>query len=318
MIAAHQPVPELSMVVVTYNRRTLLDHCLQSFLQADSDGVNWELIVVDNNSNDDTRAVAESYQDRLPLRYILESRQGVSIARNAGWEAAHGEWVGFVDDDAKIDPTYLRRAAALLQVNNFDVLGGPYQAYFSEPKRPWFKDAYQSNNARSGQVTLGPAEFLTGTSLIIRRRLLEAVGGFNVATGPTGKKRICGEDTEVQIRLRQAFPDLAIIWDSNLMVYHYCPIGKQSLHFAWREAIANGRGLAQIHALCGISTASWNSWVRLPAHLLILLLNVTLGWLVRDRARYPYWQQYVFEAIRRRMEGVSYHLQNLCLILRLA
>jgi glycosyltransferase involved in cell wall biosynthesis len=81
-----------SLILCTYNRAASLKQTLESFaqMQVPAD-LSWELVLVDNNSSDDTRAVAEACAKdcNLPLRYIFEPNQGISFARNAGVRAAH-------------------------------------------------------------------------------------------------------------------------------------------------------------------------------------------------------------------------------------
>ena len=71
-----------------------------------------EVVVVDNNSTDDTRAVAASFGDKLPLKYVLETKKGVAAARNAGIKASTGGILAFTDDDCVADKDWLRHLEA--------------------------------------------------------------------------------------------------------------------------------------------------------------------------------------------------------------
>ena len=95
---------DFSVVIPTYNgaaRLGLLFDCLRN--QINTDALDWEIIVVDNNSIDDTRAVVQQYQtewpNNIPLRYVLERRQGAGFARDFGLKAAKSPLIGYLDDD---------------------------------------------------------------------------------------------------------------------------------------------------------------------------------------------------------------------------
>src|ERR1043165_2202380 len=92
--------PDVSVVVCTYNRAALLTRTLESLFAQKTEAA-FEILVVDNNSSDNTPALVASLQITSPvtLRYIYESRQGNAYARNTGVEQAHAPVVAFIDDD---------------------------------------------------------------------------------------------------------------------------------------------------------------------------------------------------------------------------
>jgi len=93
--------PDISVVVCTYNRAALLTRTVESLFAQQAEAVRFEILVVDNNSTDNTRAVVESLQTKspVPLHYIFEPRQGNAYARNTGVEQAQAPIVAFIDDD---------------------------------------------------------------------------------------------------------------------------------------------------------------------------------------------------------------------------
>ncbi len=100
---------DISVVLSTYNRCSLLPQALESALAQDAGQVRYEVVVVDNNSQDETRAVVESFIRRghSNLRYLLESRQGVSYARNTGIENTKAPIIAFFDDDERVAPDWI-------------------------------------------------------------------------------------------------------------------------------------------------------------------------------------------------------------------
>src|SRR4051812_30292429 len=96
----------LDVVVPTYNRSQLLRRTIQSLVSAPiPEDLHVTIIIVDNNSKDDTAHVVSEFQspaDRA-LRYVLELKQGLSHSRNAGIAAGTGELIGFIDDDEEVE-----------------------------------------------------------------------------------------------------------------------------------------------------------------------------------------------------------------------
>lgn len=94
---------DISVVISTYNRASVLPAAIESILRQNAPEVNYELIVVDNNSTDDTRQVVESFstRGRRNVRYVFEARQGPSHGRNAGIANARGRIIAFTDDDVR-------------------------------------------------------------------------------------------------------------------------------------------------------------------------------------------------------------------------
>src|SRR6266511_1998288 len=98
----------VSVAICTWNRARLLDLTLAELRRLRvPEGVEWELLVVNNNSPDDTAAVVARHAPHLPLRALTELRQGLSHARNAAVTAARGDLVLFTDDDVLVDPEWL-------------------------------------------------------------------------------------------------------------------------------------------------------------------------------------------------------------------
>lgn len=117
---------QISVVICTYNRSQLLKTMLDSLCQQDLESSRFEVIVVDNNSTDDTRQIVEGYRLRLlQMRYILEGKQGLSNARNLGWHEARGAFVAYVDDDCIVPAQWLSKA--------FEIIDKSHPKYLVDP-----------------------------------------------------------------------------------------------------------------------------------------------------------------------------------------
>ncbi len=125
----------ISAVVCAYNRASILRRMLESFFQQNYlNEIEYELIVVDNNSSDGTRRVVGEYLEHPQCRYIFEERQGLSVARNRGGAEGKGDIVAFLDDDVIVDKDWLKRLQECFEETKADVVGG--RVYLIVEKEP--------------------------------------------------------------------------------------------------------------------------------------------------------------------------------------
>lgn len=130
---------KITVIVCTYNRCRSLAKALESITASElPNSVAWEVLVVDNNSNDQTREVVQDFCARHPgrFRYLFEATQGLSHARNAGVQQARGDIIAFTDDDLTVEPTWLRNLTGALCNGEWAGAGGrilPANA-FSPPR----------------------------------------------------------------------------------------------------------------------------------------------------------------------------------------
>src|SRR5215203_2265789 len=137
--------PEVSVVVATYNRCEILPGTLESLMNQDG-GTVYEVIVVDNNSTDETRSVIDNLRQKPgyeKLIYLFEEKQGVSHARNKGIAAARGSILAFTDDDIRPAPGWLSAiTGAFKRFPEADCIGGKVLPH-PETKFPeWLTDKY--------------------------------------------------------------------------------------------------------------------------------------------------------------------------------
>src|SRR5215213_3679943 len=96
-------VMRFTVAICTWNRAALLPEVLGRLARARPPAGGWELLVVNNNSTDDTERVLDAFAGRLPLRRAFEQRQGLSHARNTAVKEATGEYLVWTDDDALVE-----------------------------------------------------------------------------------------------------------------------------------------------------------------------------------------------------------------------
>jgi glycosyltransferase involved in cell wall biosynthesis len=198
------PWPRVSVVVCSYNGARTLRDCLDGLLALDYP--NYEVVVIDDGSTDGTAAIASEY----PFRLIKTPNRGLSAARNTGLEAATGEIVAYLDDDARPDAYWLRYLTATFMDGDWAGVGGPN---LTPPGDGAVADCV--GNAPGGPVHVllsdREAEHIPGCNMAFRRSALEEVGGFDP------RFRVAGDDVDACWRLRArnhklGFSPAAVVW----------------------------------------------------------------------------------------------------------
>lgn len=288
--------PILSIVVCTHNRAELARDAIVSVLEQDFPSGEYELLIVDNASADHTADMAREFCKKYSnVRYIFESNVGLSQARNRGWREARGEYVGYLDDDGKAAPGWLAAARDAAQNIRPVACGGPYYAFYNSPKPAWFKDEYGSHVQGHAPRILLEDEYLDGGNMFIRRDLLIKYGGFDVDLGMKGTQIAYGEETQFFKRLRANEEETVLFYDPNIKIYHLVRAEKMKL---WSEpkrlysagvywAKMNG---AQNQKLLGLFLGAFKSFAQ-------MFLSIFVGFFVRDRSKYPYFENYLYEAV---------------------
>ncbi|OGX24084.1 MAG: hypothetical protein A2787_01565 [Omnitrophica WOR_2 bacterium RIFCSPHIGHO2_01_FULL_48_9] len=217
----------LSVIVATYNRAQTLQKTLESILNQKTLGAfDFEIILVDNNSNDNTKEIVEALKKKAGgrLRYFFEPKQGKAFAINKGIGEAKGEILAFTDDDAVVDELWLWNIFECFKVHRCDGLGGRILPEYPQGTPQWIKDHsrklsgpivyydYGEDNKKFEKPML---EFL-GANFAFTKNVFEQFGVLRTDIGP-GSGINLGEDTEITNRLLRARKSLyycgkAVVW----------------------------------------------------------------------------------------------------------
>lgn len=232
--------PTLSVIVCTYNRSSWLRRCLGSLEPQCADCGVVEVLIVDNNSSDDTRKMAEEYTSRLPhFKYIYEKAQGLSHARNRGYREARGKYVAYLDDDAKAHADWVSSILRFFEaVPEASGVGGPYLAFSPDPVPPWFPKEYGCWSLGGKTRKLGENEYVNGLNMAFTKEALTALGGFDTAIGMTGSKVSYGEETNLTLRMREC--GRSVYYCHDMVVDHAILPYKQHLGWLLKSSFANG------------------------------------------------------------------------------
>ena len=228
----------------------------------------------------------------------------MSNARNRGWRVARGGFLAYVDDDCRVSEGWLQLALGVMGRVAPDVFGGEYRAFYLHPKPRWFRDDYASSTRGLQPRRLGSQEFVSGGNFFIRRSLLDVYGGFDPSFGMSGSHVGYGEETDLLIRMR-ADPkfDPVVYYDPDLVVSHLVRPEKMSLRWVARNrfiAASDYQRLLRKNAQPGRSRLPrWLQRLRgllaLAGYLSLLGLQVTWAYIFRDRRRFPYAENYLYE-----------------------
>jgi glycosyltransferase involved in cell wall biosynthesis len=286
----------ISVVVCTFNRAQLLKGALESLCRQTLDRSLHEIIVVDNNSSDNTYEVVLGFDHFGSVRYCSEPRQGLSHARNRGWHEARGEYVGYLDDDCKAPTDWLSVARDVVARLSPAVFGGPYSPFYSAPTPAWFKDCYGSSHKGEEARPLAQNEYLSGGNVFFRRSLLEELNGFDPRFGMRGDSLGYGEETVMQRRIRASRPYEVIYYAPTLGVYHLVPARKMTLRWMVRQRFVDGRYSHLVFQRDRTTPPSRAQVLRAMVRTSFdFSLDMARSVFKRDPAQYPYVQNYLCE-----------------------
>jgi GT2 family glycosyltransferase len=196
--------PRVSVVVCSHNGARTLEQCLRSL--AELDYPDYETIVVDDGSTDDTRSIVARFPS---VRRVHQGHLGLSAARNAGLHASTGAIVAYTDDDCFVDPQWLTHLVYQFERTDAAAVGGPNLS----PDDGWLPACVAASPGQPMHVLESDqvAEHIPGCNMAFRRDALAAINGFDI------QFRKAGDDVDVCWRLQQAgywisFAPGAFVW----------------------------------------------------------------------------------------------------------
>ncbi len=290
---------DFTVILCTYNRCGDLARALESIATSQvASSVTWEVLIVDNNSTDETRNVVEGFCQRYPgrFRYCFEPKQGLSYARNAGIANSRGEVLVFTDDDVIVEPTWLQNLTLASRNSEWAGAGGRTLPAEKFTPPPWLPNnlsdwggifcAYFDLGDNAGELHRAPY----GANMAFRRSMFAKYGGFRTDLGRNPGDKIGNEDTEFGRRLLAAGERLR--YEPSAIVYHPVPQGRLTQEFFYSWWFDYGRAMIRER---GVRPDVWG----IPRDYLSLLRfvtrmpGITLRWIlsinVQKRFRYKCW-----------------------------
>lgn len=192
----------LTVILPTYNGADTLPQTLESFTRLEAPTGDWKLIVVDNASTDETPAILQSYQGRLPMQVLKQPSPGKSKALNLAMNHIEGDFVVFTDDDVLPEPDWLTAWRSCADENpEFGLFGGHITPHWQDEPPAWLAKAIPLGIAYAATkkgLLAGPVDplYIAGPNMAVRAVAIKQGGRFDDDSGPSGKNYAMGEDTK--------------------------------------------------------------------------------------------------------------------------
>jgi glucosyl-dolichyl phosphate glucuronosyltransferase len=240
---------KISVIICTYNREDYIGESMQSLVLQDFSRDDYEVLVVNNNSKDDTEKICRQFIDTHPgfhFYYFNESEQGSTPARNTGARHARGELLIFMDDDAVAEKEFLKNAWKFYSSNpEIKGFGGRIIPRYI-PKEPAWMSKYVSslvgNFDYAGEVVeFAPNRYPLESNMAVTRKVFEEVNGFSRALpGVKGTLRVGGEGKDFYFRVKEK--GYKIFYVPGMIVHHVVEVNKLDKEYMRRVASGIGRG----------------------------------------------------------------------------
>ena len=235
--------PKVTVAIPTYNRAELLRQTLAGIGRQQFPTSQYEVLVIDNNSRDDTRRVVDSFASASPApRYLLETRQGLDHARNRALAEARGEIIVFGDDDILVEPDWLAQIIAPFAApggHKVGAVGGEVIPVFPDGLPPWVAEWHSPLEFRRDAGPLPPHQSPMGANMAFPKWVFDRIGPFQTTLDRSGKNLFGGGDTDMIRRARAA--GFEIWFAPAAKVRHQMPASRTTFRYATRHAFDSAR-----------------------------------------------------------------------------
>ena len=277
----------LSIVIATYNRATLLLDALKSVIRQSAPAQEWECVVVNNNSSDNTSERFAEFAGEHPeynLRIVDEPNQGLSYARNRGIRESVGEYIAIIDDDEHIAEDFVAAYIKLFDsVPEAVAAGGPIVARYPTGRPRWMSCYTERPIANTMYFGEEVREFPKGRvpgggNMALRRSAIRRYGVFDTSLGYSGESLIGGEECDLFERLQIA--DAKYYYVPTAVMYHIIPREKLTKEYfarlSYNVGVSQLRRARLYRRVWRVRFIELSKWV---ATLLIALwYTITLQW----------------------------------------
>lgn len=237
----------ISAIISTYNREKYLPGVLDSLKKQTLPKDQFEIIVVNNNSVDNTESIVLSFRDAnpdIPFFYCIETNQGLSYARNRGIKESKGEYVTFIDDDAFLHEDYLNKVVDYFEAHPKSVALGSKILLHYEDIVPKWENKYLNSllgyfNPGDQRFEFTRKDYPRGSNMSFRTSIFEAVGDFNVNLGRVGRNLAGSEEKDMFRRIYNQ--DKVVGYIPDALVYHCVPLERTTTEFIRRQALGTGK-----------------------------------------------------------------------------
>lgn len=257
-------VIQISAIICTYNRADYLRKALQSLCEQSLSTDCYEILVVDNHSTDNTKQIVrEEFAHISNLRYFYEPIQGLSQARNLGWQNALGKYVAYLDDDAIASPNWLAKIIEIFETTTPQpgAIGGRVKPIWEAPQPSWLDDNYLPyltiiNWSEVATVLENKNHYIAGANMAFSKAILALVGGFQVDLGRKGNILLSNEELFLTNKIKMN--GYSIYYHPGIIVEHH--VARSRLNQKWFIKRIYWQGISD--AFCLLREKSYSNQER--------------------------------------------------------
>lgn len=293
--------PQLSVIVCTYNREKYILRNLESFINQTADYSEFEIVIINNNSPDNTDEICKAFIDDNPeiqITYIIEKQQGLSHARNRGIKESKSNILAFIDDDAFIKSDYCEKVLTFFSSNpDAYVVGGKIIPIYESGKEPIWMSPYletlmAAQNLGEKTKRFPKNKFPIGANMIFNASAFNDVGLFNINLGRRGSNLEGGEEKEIMLKIRSL--NKKIIYSPEIIVDHIIPPKREQMKYIKQMGI--GIGVSEIirikkYGFSGITYKIFQEFFKWTATVILFIYYLLLGKTIKGLTliKFRYW-----------------------------
>ena len=200
----------------------MLGDCVDSLLTQTIDKNRFEIIIVDNNSTDNTEEIAKDFvKNNINIKYLQEKTVGYSAPRNCGWKNASGNIIAYIDDDEIAAPDWLESIEKAFQIaEKPDIIGGIYLGKYDENPPDWFTESMDRTDKSRPKGILNQRKecCLAGGNIAFKKEVLEKLDGFSNNFNVKNGFLMMGEDTDICLRAKNF--GFQLFYNPDIKIYH--------------------------------------------------------------------------------------------------
>jgi succinoglycan biosynthesis protein ExoM len=251
---------KIDVCIATFKRPAMLATLLSSLLQQELDGISMRIIVIDNDSEESARSVAEQFRQTsgVEIVYDVERQQNIALTRNRALSHVNADYFAFVDDDETVSKQWLKSLLRCMKMHSADFVFGPVFSTLPSHAPNWAAACFKKKPLETGTLM----EFGGAGNVLGKRSAIEQpVERFNPAFGLTG-----GEDTDLFYRLFLAGKRL--VWCNEAWATEPVPDTRLTLQWIRRRGYRGGQTYRRVFV------------ARYPAYRKVLWFLTKTGQLV--------------------------------------
>jgi glycosyltransferase involved in cell wall biosynthesis len=276
------PSPRVTVAIITYNRSRFLRETLATVVRQNYPADRWELLVVDNNSTDDTADVVAAFVGAVPPpRRIVETQQGLDFGRNRAVREARGEIIVLADDDILVEADWLAKLTAPFSSDSshaIGVVGGEVVPVFPDGIPAWMEGTHGPLSFRADPGPVRADQVPMGANFAFPKWVFDRFGVFDTVLDRKGPSLFGGGDSDMIRRIRAA--GLEVWFAPEARVRHQIPASRLNFGYATRHAFDSARSRvadrvkalrASGSALPYLASRALGNLMKLAAFLLLAL-----------------------------------------------